>query len=254
MRTSEGDRGVQIQHAAKRGGKLAQYQELVVGSTSIWYLIKFELITLFITRIPGALGIVLRKFLYPTLFKKVGHGVVFGADVWFRHPGKIEIGAQSIIDDGVMLDAKGRENRGIVIGAGCYVGRGTVLSCKDGDITLGDGANLSTWCNVSSNSSIVIGKKTLMGPHSNIFATTHNFDDVTVPILDQGWSSVGVTVGDDCWLGSGVSVVDGVTIGSHTVVGSGSVVVKDLPEKVVAVGAPAKVVRERGKTEGAEPV
>ncbi len=249
MTTSDGDGGVQIQHVAKRGGKLAQYQELVVGSTSLWFLIKFEFITLFASRVPGALGIVLRKFLYPMIFKKVGHGVVFGTDVWFRHPGKIEIGAGTIIDDGVMLDAKGKKNRGIVIGDGCYVGRGTILSCKDGDITLGDEANLSTWCNISSNSSIRIGKKTLMGPHSNIFATTHNFDDVSVPILDQGWSSAGVVVGDDCWLGSGVSVVDGVTVGNHTVVGSGSVVVKDLPEKVVAVGAPAKVVRERGKPE-----
>jgi maltose O-acetyltransferase len=53
-----------------------------------------------------------------------------------------------------------------------------------------------------------------------------------------------ITLGDNAWLGGGVIVCPGVTIGAHTVVGAGSVVTRDLPERVVAVGSPARVVRE----------
>lgn len=242
---------IQIQHEYTTKGKsrLRQYQDLVVGSRSFLFLIKFELITLFISRIPGALGILLRKIFYPSILGKVGHGVIFGADVNFRHPLKIEIGERTIVDDGALLDAKGANNQGIRIGENCYIGRGSILSCKEGDITLENYANISTWCNISSNSKIVIGEKTLLGPYVAIFATSHNFDDLSENILDYGWSSKGVIIGENCWLGARVTALDGVTIGSGTVVGAGSVVISDLPEKVVAVGSPAKPIKKRKQQE-----
>lgn len=239
---------VQIQREVESGGKsrLRQYQDLIVGSRSPWFMVKYELIILLFSRIPGALGIFLRKIFYPLILGDVGRGVVFGVDVWLRHPGKIRIGDGAIIDDGALLDAKGSGNRGIAIGRGCYVGRGSILSCKDGDIVMEDYSNISTWCNISSNSRIVIGEKTLLGPYVSIFATTHGFDNPETPILDQGWESKGVAVGKNCWLGARVTVLDGVEIGANTIVGAGAVVNSSLPESVVAVGAPARVVKKRG--------
>jgi acetyltransferase-like isoleucine patch superfamily enzyme len=239
---------VQIQKESLESGKSPwrQYQDLVVGSRSLLFLLKFEVIGLLFSRIPGALGLVLRKIFYPMILGKVGRGVVFGMDVWFRHPMKIRIGAGTIIDDGALLDAKGSANRGIVLGRGCYVGRGSVLSCKEGDVVFGDYVNLSTWVNVSSNSSIIIGERTLLGPYASLFATSHNFGDPDKAALDQGWTSKGIKIGANCWLGARVSILDGVTIGDNTVVGAGAVVTADLPERVVAVGAPARVVKERG--------
>ncbi|MBI4667338.1 MAG: acyltransferase [Nitrospinae bacterium] len=238
---------IQIQHEYRGKGKsrLEQYQDLVVGSRSIWFLMKFELITLLFSRIPGALGLILRKIFYPFIVNKVGHGVVFGVDVSLRHPQKLTIGERAIIDDGVLLDAKGADNNGISLGANSYIGRGTVLSCKEGDIVIGDYANISTWCNISSNSKIIIGEKTLLGPYVSIFATRHNFDRLDEAILDQAWSSKGITLGANCWLGAKVTVLDGVTVGDNTVVGAGAVINADLPPNVVAVGMPARVVRER---------
>ncbi|MDH5636915.1 MAG: acyltransferase [Nitrospinota bacterium] len=238
---------IQIQKESGSSGKskLIQYQDLVVGSRSLWFLIKFELIGLLFSRIPGSLGLVLRKMFYPMILGQVGHGVVFGMDVWFRHPKKIRIGAGTIIDDGALLDAKGSANEGITMGKSCYIGRGSVLSCKEGDILFGDFVNLSTWCNISSNSSIAIGDKTLLGPFTSLFATTHNFDDPEIAVLDQGWTSKGIKIGSNCWLGARVSVLDGVTIGDDTVVGTAALVTADLPDRVVAVGSPARVARER---------
>lgn len=239
----------EIQRAYKKGGvlKLGRYQSLVVGSRSFIFLALFETVTLLTSRIPGALGIFLRKIFYPMILGKVGKGVIFGADVWLRHPKKIRIGDGVIIDDGVLLDAKGDDNEGITIGNNCYVGRFSVLSCKNGNITLGDYANISTFCNISSNASITIGEKTLLGSHTAIFATAHNIDDVDTDIMDQGFTAKGVSIGRNCWLGSGVSVVDGVAIGADSVIGAGAVVTKDIPQKSVAHGVPAKVIKKRGK-------
>jgi acetyltransferase-like isoleucine patch superfamily enzyme len=239
---------IQIQHEYRGKGKsrLEQYQDLILGTRSIWFLIKFEAVITLFSRIPGALGIVLRKVFYPMILGKVGHGVVFGMDTSFRHPLKIEIGDRSIIDDGVLLDAKGGANTGIKIGANCYVGRGTILGCKEGDIIIGDYANISAYCYISSNSRISIGEKTLLGPYVSLFATMHNFDKVDEAILDQAWTSKGIQIASDCWLGAKVTVLDGVTIGQSAVIGAGALVMSDLPPRIVAVGTPAKVVKRRG--------
>jgi acetyltransferase-like isoleucine patch superfamily enzyme len=238
---------IQIQHEYRGKGKsrLEQYQDLILGTRSIWFLIKFETVILLFSRIPGALGIVLRKIFYPMILGRVGHGVVFGMDSSFRHPLKIEIGDGSIIDDGVLLDAKGVANTGIKIGENCYVGRGTILSCKEGDIILKDYANISTYCNISSNSRITIGEKTLLGPYVSLFATMHNFDNVNEAILDQGLTSEGIEIANDCWLGAKVTVLDGVKIGESAVIGAGALVTTSLPPRIVAVGSPARVVRTR---------
>ena len=58
----------------------------------------------------------------------------------------------------MVLDAKGTTNRGIDIGRGVFLGRGTILSCKDGDIVLGDHANIGFHCEVFSGSSVTVGR------------------------------------------------------------------------------------------------
>jgi len=239
--------GFLIQGEIAKPGKsrLLQYQDLIIGERSLLFTLKFEIITLLFSRIPGALGILLRKIFYPMILGEVGSGVIFGMDVLLRHPRKIRIGQGTIIDDGVLIDAKGSANKGVVIGDNCYIGRGSILSCKEGDIVLDEMVNISTWCNISSNSKIAIGPKTMLGPYTSIFATMHNFDDTEKPILEQGWSSQGVIVGGNCWLGARVSVLDGVTVGPNTVIGAAAVVTRDLPAAVVAVGAPAKPIKER---------
>jgi acetyltransferase-like isoleucine patch superfamily enzyme len=68
---------------------------------------------------------------------------------------------------------------------------------------------------------------------------------VDVPVLDQGRTARGVDVGDHVWLGAHVVVTDGSRIGRDAIIGAASVVVGDVPEFAIAVGAPARVVRDR---------
>ena len=86
--------------------------------------------------VPGALGLALRKTLYPLLLGTCGRNVVFGQNVVLRHPHKIHIGDNVVIDDNCLIDAKGESNAGIRIASGVFIGRNTILSCKNGDIEL----------------------------------------------------------------------------------------------------------------------
>ncbi len=230
------------------GSALERYMDLVVGRRGIWNLLRYELVMMVAQKRAGALGLVLRKWLYPLVLGHTGRGVTFGADVVLRHPHKIRIGDGAVIDEHVLLDAKGEDNRGIDIGPGSYIGRNSIVSCKNGDITLGENANVGWHCTIAATSSIRIGRDNIIAAYSYIIGGgNYRFDDIDGPICrnyDESGKG-GVVLGDDVWLGSHVAVLDGVTVGDGCVVASGATVTRDLPPRSVNVGTPAKTVRQR---------
>jgi len=233
---------------------LTKYISLFLGEKNFWKLLRFELIQLFFSWVPGALGLFLRKIFYPCLLKKVGEGVVFGRNITLRHPQKISLGANCFIDDNVILDAKGEENRGLELGENVYIGRNSILSCKEGSILIGDYSNISSNCSLLSETEIKLGKYCFLAGHCYLVAGgNHSFDDITTPIMFQpSFSKGGISIADDVWLGAGVIVLDGVTIGRGSVVGAGSVVTQPLPEYSVAVGSPAERIRNRREKKSGE--
>jgi acetyltransferase-like isoleucine patch superfamily enzyme len=246
--------GIQDAMAAPGHSALRKYQDLVVGSRSLRRLLLHEAVLLSSSWVPGALGLALRRALYPLLLGSVGRGVVFGQGVVLRHPQKIRVGDGSIIDDLVVLDAKGTHNRGIDIGREVFLGRGTILSCKDGDIELGDHSNLGFHCEIFSGSKVAVGRYGLFAAQAYLVGGGHEFEASGVAVIEQPRSSSGITLGDNVWLGAGAKVLDGVRVGDDVVVGAGSVVTADLPSGVVAAGLPARVLRRRaapGASDGA---
>jgi len=89
---------------------------------------------------------------------------------------------------------------------------------------------------------IRIGADVKIGPYVQLITATHPVDPAAR--LEKWEGSAPITIGDNVWIGGAVVVMPGVTIGEHTVVGAGAVVTKDLPARVVAVGNPARVVRD----------
>lgn len=89
---------------------------------------------------------------------------------------------------------------------------------------------------------ITIGADCQLGPGVQLLTPTHPVEPG--PRRDKLEAALPIVLGDNVWLGGGVIVCPGVTIGDNTVVGAGAVVTKDLPANVVAVGNPARVVRE----------
>lgn len=224
-----------------------KYARLVVGRPGWGALVKYELVQLASQWVPGALGLALRKWLYPTLLGACGRGVVFGQHVVLRHPHKIRIGDGAVIDDHCLLDAKGEGNAGIVLGEGVFLGRNTILSCKDGDIEIGAGANIGFNCEIFSASRVRLGRQALLAAYCYVIGGGHDWSDPSRPVLEQGRVSRGVEIGEAAWLGAGARVLDGVSVGAHAVVGAGAVVRDDVPERAIAAGVPARVVGTRGE-------
>ena len=223
----------------------AKYVELVVGRPGLAALLKYELIVMFAQSRPGALGLAIRKALYPMLLGSCGRNVVFGQHVVLRHPHKIHIGSNVVIDDNCLIDAKGDANRGIRVGDGVFIGRNTILSCKNGDIELADGVNIGFNCEVFSASRVTIGRSVLMAAYSYVIGGDHDFSDPSKTVLEQTRTSAGVAIGDGVWMGAGAKILDGVTIGEGAVIGAGAVVRDSVPASAIAVGVPARVVASR---------
>ncbi len=223
-----------------------KYQELIVGKRGLFSLIRYELIILVSSWVPGVLGLVLRRHLYRLLLGKVGRGVIFGTNVVLRHPHKIHLGDNIVIDDNCVLDAKGSQNKGIFIADGVFIGRNTILYCKDGDIVVERGSNVSFNCEIFSANVVKVGQHVQIAAYTYLNGGSHSIDRTDIAILEQKRSGMGINVEDNVWLGAHVTVLDGVTIGKDAVVGAGAVVTKDLPPFSIAGGLPAQVIRMRG--------
>ena len=136
--------------------------------------------------------------------------------------GRLEIGEGTLLEPGcwLTLSPQGR----IRIGEGCFLNRETMLA---------------------SHELIEIGDHVMFANHCFVGDADHAYDDPDRPITWQGFTPRGpVRIGSNVWFGVGCVVTGGVTIGDRCVIGSNSVVTKDLPPGVIAAGAPAKVLRE----------
>lgn len=223
-----------------------KYMELAVGEPSLWRLLLHEIVVTLCCGLPGALGYALRRWLYPLVLGSCGKGVNIGRNVTLRGSRRIHLGDGVSIDDQCVLDARGPGSE-LRIGDGALIARNTVLRVRNGRLLVGDGCDIGSNCIFGTDSRLELGREVLVAAFVYVVAGgNHNHDDPDIPILRQGLTSRGgVSIGEGVWLGARVTVLDGVTIGAHTIVGAHALVTGDLPEKCVAYGAPARVVRQR---------
>ena len=230
----------------QRKSPLRKYQDIVMGTYSLAALIKFDVLTSLFGPMPGIGGYFMRKVLFPLLFNSVGKGTIFGRSITLRHTHKITIGRGCVLDEYCALSAQGDENSAIRLGNQVLLGRGTVLSTRNGTIEIGDFSNIGAGCRIGTTTRVKLGKHVLLAANCYIGGAQHRFDRLDIPIMRQGYDSKGgVVIEDDVWLGTDVKVLDGVTIGTGSVIGAGSVVTKDIPPYSIAVGVPAKIKGSR---------
>jgi lipopolysaccharide O-acetyltransferase len=139
------------------------------------------------------------------------------------------------------------------IGDGVYVGAGSclqTLGAAEGPVLfIGDGTSIAGTAVISAAECVRIGERVLLARNVYIADHQHAFRDINRAVLDQGLDRIApVVIGDGAWLGQNVVVGPGVSIGRGAVIGANSVVLGDVPEHAVAVGAPARVVRQFGDT------
>ncbi|MFC6733698.1 DapH/DapD/GlmU-related protein [Haladaptatus sp. DYSN1] len=151
------------------------------------------------------------------------------------HP-TTRIGLQAKLDPG---------NGTITIGRRCHIHDQTMLLPYGGHITMGDDCTVNPFSILYGHGGLTIGDNVRIAAATVVIPANHNFDDVDVPIHEQGETREGITIEDDVWIGTGARILDGVTIGEGSVIGAGSVVTESIPAGSIAAGVPAKVIRSR---------
>jgi acetyltransferase-like isoleucine patch superfamily enzyme len=155
------------------------------------------------------------------------------AGAYVRHPidgevlealdsGRLVVGEGTLFEPGCWLTLSAEAR--ISIGEGCFLNQGVMLAAME-RIEIGDHVMFANNCFVGDSD--------------------HAYDDATKPITHQGFVARGpVRIGSNVWFGVNCVVTGGVTIGDRCVIGSNSVVTRDLPPATISAGAPAKVIRE----------
>lgn len=118
----------------------------------------------------------------------------------------------------------------------------TLIANGVGDVVLGENVLIGVGCQITGP--VSFGNDILLAQNVVMSGLNHDYEDVTKPIVKQGFSATPITVEDGVWIGAGAIITAGVTIGKNAVVGAGSVVTKDVPPFSVVVGNPARLVKQ----------
>lgn len=117
------------------------------------------------------------------------------------------------------------------------------FKCEFGkNITIMDDVYINFGCIILDCAPITIGSHSLLGPNVGLYAANHSLD--VTGRINGGCCGKPIKIGNNVWLGGDVKILGGVTIGDNSIIGAGSVVTKDIPKNVIAVGNPCKVIRE----------
>ena len=171
---------------------------------------------------PTTAGVALRRRAYRFMLKSLGPRA-------------------NIADDVTILGFKNMS-----VGQSVSVMRQSFLAAQEGSLRLGDRVSINRNVHLdASQGDIQIGNDCLIGPNCVLRAADHVFEDATRPIRTQGHAGGTIILEDDVWLASNVVVIRNVRIGRGSVIGSQSVVTRDIPPFSIAFGVPARVVRSR---------
>ena len=138
----------------------------------------------------------------------------------------------------------GRGGR-IELGRWSWLGHGTKIRCHEGVVSIGAKTVLGQECTISAYQHVSIGRECVIADRVMLIDFDHGMVEVERPIRLQGIYKRDVRVGNNVWIGYGACILRGVTVGDNAVIGTNSVVTKDVPANAVVGGVPARVIRMR---------
>jgi acetyltransferase-like isoleucine patch superfamily enzyme len=133
----------------------------------------------------------------------------------------------------------------ILLGDRTRLDRGVILHPYGGRIETGIDVYIGPYTVIYGHGGVVVGKDTLISMHCRILSSNHTIPAPGTIIRSQPDVALPTCIGRDVWLGAGVTVLGGVTIGDGCIVGAGAVVSESLPANSIAIGVPARVLRQR---------
>lgn len=188
----------------------------------------------------------LRLEYYKTKFKSMGENVYIGKGVTIVNPEFITVGNNVEIKNDVTLIARGEG--GITLSDGVRIQERVYLDTErvnTGYINIGKNVYIGTGTTLFGHMGLEIGDDCLLAQNIQLTPYSHIFDDPNSIIYSQGGHCKKVTIGRDVYIGMRAAIMYSGDIGEGSVIGAGSVVVKPIPPYSVAVGCPAKVIKER---------
>ncbi len=197
--------------------------------------------------LPTIVGVGLRAVAYRLIMQLDG-AVAIEAGVRLACASHIKLGKNVYLDQGVYLHAL---PGGISIGDNTFLMHHTMLhvfnfrKLPQAKITIGNNCFLGEFNVIRGQGGVTIGNDVYTGPMVQLVAVNHVYNSLNRPIREQGITAKGIVIEDDVWLGANVTVVDGVTVGRGSIIGAGSVVTRDIPPYSIAVGTPARPVKNR---------
>src|ERR671916_460573 len=165
--------------------------------------------------------------------------------VWLklRFRGRLQTDGPCFIGPGVQLEI-GRDAV-LRLGRWSWIGHGTKIRVHEGEASIGAKSVLGQECTISVYQRVSIGRECIVADRVMLIDFDHGVVEVERPIRLQGIYKRDVRVGHNCWIGYGACILRGATVGDNSVIGTSSVVTKDVPDNAVVAGAPARVLRVR---------
>jgi len=133
----------------------------------------------------------------------------------------------------------------VVLGRWSWIGHGTKIRAHEGEVRIGAKTVLGQECTISSFQHVSIGRECIVADRVMMIDFDHGAAEVERPVRHQGIYKRDVRVGHNVWVGYGACFLRGVTVGDNTIIGTHSVVTRDVPDNAVVGGVPARVVRMR---------
>jgi acetyltransferase-like isoleucine patch superfamily enzyme len=127
----------------------------------------------------------------------------------------------------------------------CWIGDGTKIRSHEGVVEIGAKTVMGQECTISSYKRVRIGEQCVIADRAMFIDFDHGVVDVERPIRHQGIYMRETVVGSNVWIGYGACILRGVRVGDNSIVGTNSVVTRDVPANAVVGGVPAKVIRMR---------
>ncbi len=187
----------------------------------------------------------LLRFLWRNRMLTPGYARLFARLAWLklRFRGRLQTDGIAFICPGVTFEI-GREAR-VHLGRWSWLGHGTKVRVHEGEVRIGAKTVLGQECTISAFQHVSIGRECILADRVMLIDFDHGVVEVERPIREQGIYKRDVRVGHNVWVGYGACILRGARVGDNAVVGTSTVVTKDVPDNAVVGGVPARVLRMR---------
>ncbi len=160
-----------------------------------------------------------------------------------RHRGRLQTDGICFICPGVQLEIGRRAT--LRIGRWAWIGHGCKIRVHEGEVSIGAKTVLGQECTISAYQHVSIGRECIIADRVMMIDFDHGAVEVERPIREQGIYKRDVRIGHNVWIGYGACVLRGVSVGDNCIIGTSSVVTKDVADNAVVGGVPARVIRMR---------